>query len=250
MYKSRSWKGLSEGGTKMDSKQRKQAFKTWLVDQGYGDGTASSYASGVNKIEEDYFSSTGNFLSFFTCSVNDIHTLEGILKDYSKGGKFAFHILDHGGAKNGLKQYIKFLKEYYSKKPQVILHKNPDNIDITKMVDDNLLQTLFIQQCSNLFPGYTRSKIAQREGFIFFENKKEEQILGIMLDVKSKDANTLFCEMAKNLKDLQELCQKEKMSFQGIIIASKDKKKELDKLIGVLPNISVKTYSLSLNLLD
>ena len=229
----------------MDEEQRRQAFKKWLVDQGYGHDTASSYASGVKKIQKDYHSNTGNFFNFFTCSVNDIDTLKGILADYSTGGKFA----DHGVAKNGLKQYIEFLKSYF-KKPQVILHKNPDNIDITKMVDDNLLQTLFIQQCSSLFPGYTRSKIAQREGIIFFENKKEEQILGIMLDVKSKDANTMFCEMVKNLEDLQELCQKEKMSFQGIIIASKDKKKELDKLIKVLPNISVKTYSLSLNLLD
>lgn len=229
----------------MDEEQRRQAFKKWLVDQGYGHDTASSYASGVKKIQKDYHSNTGNFFNFFTCSVNDIDTLKGILAAYSTGGKFA----DHGVATNGLKQYIEFLKSYF-KKPQVILHKNPDNIDITKMVDDNLLQTLFIQQCSSLFPGYTRSKIAQREGFIFFENKKEEQILGIMLDVKSKDANTMFCEMVKNLEDLQELCQKEKMSFQGIIIASKDKKKELDKLIKVLPNISVKTYSLSLNLLD
>ena len=229
----------------MNEEQRRQAFKKWLVDQGYGHDTASSYASGVKKIQKDYHSNTGNFFNFFTCSVNDIDTLKGILADYSTGGKFA----DHGVAKNGLKQYIEFLKSYF-KKPQVILHKNPDNIDITKMVDDNLLQTLFIQQCSSLFPGYTRSKIAQREGIIFFENKKEEQILGIMLDVKSKDANTMFCEMVKNLEDLQELCQKEKMSFQGIIIASKDKKKELDKLIKVLPNISVKTYSLSLNLLD
>jgi len=229
----------------MDEEQRRQAFKKWLVDQGYGHDTASSYASGVKKIQKDYHSNTGIFFNFFTCSVNDIDTLKGILAAYSTGGKFA----DHGIAKNGLKQYIEFLKSYF-KKPQVILHKNPDNIDITKMVDDNLLQTLFIQQCSSLFPGYTRSKIAQREGFIFFENKKEEQILGIMLDVKSKDANTMFCEMVKNLEDLQELCQKEKMSFQGIIIASKDKKKELDKLIKVLPNISVKTYSLSLNLLD
>ena len=234
----------------MNGKQRRQEFKTWLVAQRYEHGTANSYASGVNKIEEDYFSNTGNFLSFFTCSVNDIDTLKGILADYSKGGKFAFHILDHGGAKNGLKKYIEFLEKYYFKKTQVILQKNPDNIDITKMVDDNLLQTLFLQQCSDFFPGYTRSKIAQREGIIFFENKKEEQILGIMLDVKSKDATTMFCEMAKNLEDLQKLCQKEKMSFQGIIIASKDKKKELDKLIKVLPNISVKTYSLSLNLLD
>ena len=229
----------------MNEEQRRQAFKKWLVDQGYGHDTASSYASGVKKIQKDYHSNTGNFFNFFTCSVNDIDTLKGILAAYSTGGKFA----DHGVATNGLKQYIEFLKSYF-KKPQVILHKNPDNIDITKMVDDNLLQTLFIQQCSSLFPGYTRSKIAQREGFIFFENKKEEQILGIMLDVKSKDANTMFCEMVKNLEDLQELCQKEKMSFQGIIIASKDKKKELDKLIKVLPNISVKTYSLSLNLLD
>ncbi len=225
----------------MNEEQRRQAFKKWLVDQGYGHDTASSYASGVRKIQKDYHSN----INFFTCSVNDIDTLKGILADYSTGGKFA----DHGIAKNGLKQYIEFLKSYF-KKPQVILHKNPDNIDITKMVDDNLLQTLFIQQCSSLFPGYTRSKIAQREGIIFFENKKEEQILGIMLDVKSKDANTMFCEMVKNLEDLQDLCQKEKMSFQGIIIVSKDKKKELDKLIKVLPNISVKTYSLSLNLLD
>ena len=229
----------------MNEAQRRQAFKKWLVDQGYGHDTASSYASGVKKIQKDYHSNTGNFFNFFTCSVNDIATLKGILAAYSTGGKFA----DHGIPTNGLKQYIEFLKSYF-KKPQVILHKNPDNIDITKMVDDNLLQTLFIQQCSNLFPGYTRSKIAQREGFIFFENKKEEQILGIMLDVKSKDANTMFCEIVKNLEVLQKLCQKEKMSFQGIIIASKDKKKELDELIKVLPNISVKTYSLSLNLLD
>ena len=33
----------------MNEEQRRQAFKKWLVDQGYGHDTASSYASGVKK---------------------------------------------------------------------------------------------------------------------------------------------------------------------------------------------------------
>ena len=235
----------------MNATQRKNSFKTWLVNKdGKAVGTANSYTSGVNKIQAKYFSDTNDMLDFFTCSVDDIPKLEAILEDYLVGGKYEHVFWDNGTARNGLKKYIEYLRSYHFKKPQVILHKNPANVDITRMLDDNTLQALFLQQFAKLFPGYTQSKIAQRDGFIFLENKSERHVLGIMLDRKGKDAEQLFFEMSTHVSQLQTLCDKEKISFQGMIIAGKDKKKKLEEACKANPSISVKTYSLDLNLVD
>lgn len=235
----------------MNAKQRRDNFKTWLVNKdGKAVGTANSYASGVNKIQAKYFSDTNDMIDFFTCSVDDIPKLEAILEDYLIGGKYEHVFWDNGTAKNGLKKYIEYLRSYHFKKPQVILHKNPANVDITRMLDDNTLQALFLQQFAKIFPGYTQSKIAQRDGFIFLENKSERHVLGIMLDRKGKDAGQLFFEMSTHVSQLQELCEKEKISFQGIIITGKDKKEKLVEACKSNTSISVKTYTLDLHLTD
>ena len=235
----------------MNAKHRRDNFKTWLVDKdGKTVATANAYASGVKKIQAEYHSDTNDMLDFFTCSVDDIPKLEAILEDYLVGGKYEHASWDGGTARNGLKKYIEYLRNYHFKKPQAILHKNPANVDITKMLDDNTLQTLFLQQFAKLFPGYTQSKIAQREGFIFLENKSERHVLGIMLDRKGKDAEQLFFEMSTHVSQLQTLCDKEKMSFQGMIIAGKDKKEKLEDACKSNTSISVKTYTLDLHLTD
>jgi len=235
----------------MNAKQRRDNFKTWLVDKdGKTVATANAYASGVKKIQAEYHSDTNDMLDFFTCSVDDIPKLEAILEDYLVGGKYEHIFWDGGTARNGLKKYIEYLRNYHFKKPQAILHKNLANVDITKMLDDNTLQALFLQQFAKLFPGYTQSKIAQREGFIFLENKSERHVLGIMLDRKGKDAEQLFFEMSTHVSQLQTLCDKEKMSFQGMIIAGKDKKEKLEDACKSNTSISVKTYTLDLHLTD
>ncbi len=235
----------------MNATQRRNSFKTWLVNEdGKAVGTANSYASGVTKIQERYRSETKDMLNFFTCSVDDIPKLEAILEDYLVGGKYEHIFWDNGTARNGLKKYIEYLRGYHFKRPQVILHKNPANVDITRMLDDNTLQALFLQQFEKIFPGYTQSKIAQREGVIFLENKSERHVLGIMLDRKGKGVEQLFFEMSTHVSQLQELCEKEKMSFQGMIIAGKDKKKKLEEACKNIPAILVKTYTLDLHLTD
>lgn len=236
----------------MNPTQRKNNFKNWLVHKdGKAVTTANAYTSGVNQIQKKYHSDTKDPLVFFTCTVADIPKLEEILEDYLPGGKYEYIFWDNGTARNGLKKYIEYLRSYHFKKPQVILlHKHPANVDITKMIDDNTLQALFLQQFAKLFPGYTMSKIAQRDGLIFLENKEEQQVLGIMLDRKGKDAGQLFLEMSTHISPLQELCEKENLSFQGMIIVSKNKKKELEDACKSNPSITVKTFSLDLHLTD
>lgn len=236
----------------MNPTQRKNNFKNWLVHKdGKAVTTANAYTSGVNQIQKKYHSDTKDPLVFFTCTVADIPKLEEILEDYLPGGKYEYIFWDNGTARNGLKKYIEYLRSYHFKKPQVILlHKHPANVDITKMIDDNTLQALFLQQFAKLFPGYTMSKIAQRDGLIFLENKEEQQVLGIMLDRKGKDAGQLFFEMSTHVSQLQELCEKEKISFQGIIITGKDKKEKLVEACKSNTSISVKTYTLELHLTD
>lgn len=232
--------------------QRIDMYKKWLVhEDGKAISTANSYTAGVNKIQKKYHSNTKDPLVFFTCTVDDIPKLEEILEDYLPGRKYEHIFWDNGTARNGLKKYIEYLRSCHFKKPQVILlQKNPENVDITRMIDDNTLQALFLQQCAKLFPGYTMSKIAQRDGFIFLENKEEQQVLGIMLDKRGKDAGQLFLEMSTHISQLRELCKKENLSFQGVILVSKDKKKKLENACKSNPAITVKTFSLDLHLLD
>lgn len=234
-----------------EDKQRIAMYKDWLVKK---DGkkwpTAAAYTSGVNKIQKKYITETHDHFNFFTCSVDDIPKLEAILEDYLVGGKYEHSFWDNGVARNGLKKYIEYLRDYHFFRPQVILHKHPDNVDITKLLDDNTLQALFLHQYNKLFPEYTKSNIAQREGFIFLENKAERRVLGIMLDKKGKDASQLFFDMSTHISQLKYLCKQKNLSFQGMIITSKDKKKELEEACKGNPAITVKTYTLNLNLLD
>ena len=229
---------------------RKASFKKWLIDEKHmAPGTANSYSCGVKKIQNHYRNLTGDYIDFYLCNISDIPTLKNILKDYEPKAKFEHIFNDNGTARNGLRKYIEFLTCHFQT-PQAILLKHPSNVNITKLLDNTTLQTLILQQYDKLFPGYTLSKITIREGFIFLENKEERKVLGIMPDKQDKDASRLFWEMSQNLPDLQALCTKEKMSFHGIIIASTDKKKDLDVVTKSNSAISVKTYSVSLNLLD
>lgn len=250
-YREFMWVGIPKAGKAKGGWMSKQQekFINWMITEDHKKpATAKQYAKGVEKIEEVYFSETDDFLNFFACDFAAIPKLEEILQDYLPGGEKEHLFEDHGTARSGLKKYIQYL-HWIEKNGQQVIHKQGP-VDIVKLLDNNVLQALFLQQIESLFPGYVKKNVPEIGGVILLENKEKKQILCVMLNKREKKAGDMFLEMSKHITQLQALYEKENMTLQGIIITDKGKKRELEDPSKLIPSISVKTYSLSLNLLD
>ncbi|MDE7292638.1 MAG: hypothetical protein K2N58_11420 [Treponemataceae bacterium] len=200
----------------MTATQRKAEFEKWLIKPDGGKITPRAkncYISAINKFQKELLS--GN--NFYA---GDITPIETIITE----NELAFNTLNGktGGALNAaIKKYHLFLQ---AAAPQHILHKAPQNIDITQDVTEALLVHLFIKTYKTNFPGYELYRNAQgrncKDFSVLLKNPAEKKVLFIVLVPHSTDSRRdLFEHVIADSQMLGELFHKAGETLSVLVVA-------------------------------
>jgi hypothetical protein len=88
----------------------KEEFRKWMKEQGYKDGTSSSYISGITTISNHYFEETNDKIDLFSIKdkniINRLDEKYGINGEYQKVGEKG-----NGTVRNAIAAYAKFLEQ-------------------------------------------------------------------------------------------------------------------------------------------
>lgn len=226
----------------MDAKERKAEFEKWLVAPDGGKitpGAKNCYISAINRFQRELLGGK----DFYACDIAQIDAIKN-------EDTLAFEDLKAktGGAVNAaINKYRTFLK-IAPAAPRVILHKAPQNIDITQDVTEALLVHLFIKTCQTNFPGYEIYRGAQGKNCanfsVLLENQAEKKVLFVVLVPHSTgDRQDLLQHILADFNTLRGLFHKEGKTLSVLVVAGKF---ELSFTLacGNTPDIQLRRYSL------
>ncbi|WP_303921168.1 hypothetical protein [Treponema berlinense] len=231
----------------MNSKERKSDFKKWLIKDKRDNGgglswaTRNSYMSAIKKLEE--FLSTEK--DFFSCGSSA--EVDDIVKE-----SWATFCEINGKRAGALNAVVEKYKEFLNIAPSfaaAVLHKAPQNIDITDYVTEGLLVNLFKKTFTAHFPGYELYTKAQgkncKDYSVLLKNEEERKVLLVVLLPKFDNGkDNLFMKISADFEQLKGLFDKEKMEFSVRVVAGRftDDFKSACKMI---PSIKLSQYSLN-----
>jgi len=226
----------------------KENFKEWLIQNGYTENTSVSYANAIGKI------SSNENIDVYT--LNDLPTIEKLVKSYSTTGKHAVIGYEGSGAvRSAIKAFWAFKKD-------------TDNDDeLFKLTDFEIadqmiygfsykanLRKSILRDKSKLFPGFKLFR-RNKEGFeysieestidILLENT-DGDILAVKLEPGVADLDA-FGELATHIGFLIERFPERRI--KGSIIAG-EIESGLKRASKVTSVISLKTYKMNLELED
>ncbi|MBD5448398.1 MAG: hypothetical protein HDR32_12465 [Treponema sp.] len=202
----------------MDATEWKAEFRKWLVDPDGGNKettTRNTYISAIEKFQEELLGGK----NFYACDIAHIDTIKN-------ENELTFDALNRkrGGAINAaIKAYRAFL-HYAPIAPQHILHKAPQNIDITQDVTEALLVHLFIKTYQTNFPGYELYRDAQgrncKDFSVLLEHPAEKKALFVVLVPHSTDSRQDLLEhVSADFHMLRELFHKAGETLSMLVVA-------------------------------
>jgi hypothetical protein len=127
------------------------AFKTWLLQQGYTENTANSYAYYVEKISEHFSEKQNKPVDVF--EIKDLDAIKQLVENYSTSGIYAdFGYKGHGTARNAIKSYYHFRSDLKPDSTEVFA-QNVVNRFYEELTD---LMFLYIENDRELIHQYLR----------------------------------------------------------------------------------------------
>ena len=245
---------------------RKEAFKQWLIRTGKL-AAANSYPRSVSQISEHYSEQTGDNISIY--DISDQEEISRIAGLYKQDGEFSeFGYRYHGLYRNAIARFSEFVADELSE-------DNSENSDESRPPNTNEslpgmmfsqkadfassnfgyerdLQTVFCAQISALFPGYNiigrEYQIRGKRIDVLLEHADNKDLLVVELKAGQADW-AAFGQISMYIGMLRKQPGLSERKIEGVIIAN-----AIDD--GLLyacetsPDISVKTYRMSIELED
>ena len=202
----------------MDATERKAEFEKWLVKPDGGNITTLTrtyYILAIDRFQKELHDGK-NFYVYDSATIDTI----------KKENKLAFEIINgktHGALNSAINKYRAFLKAAPAA-PHHIVHKAPQNIDITQDVTEALLVHLFIKTYQTNFPGYELYRDAQgrncKDFSVLLKNPAEKKALFVVLVPHSTDSRQdLLQHVSADFKMLRELFHKTGETLSMLVVA-------------------------------
>lgn len=226
----------------MVATQRKAEFERWLVAPNGGNVspfTKINYISAIDRFQKELLS--GN--NFY---VGDIAMIDTIREE----NKLAFDAINektHGALNAAINKYRDFLQDAPAFAP-VVVHKAPQNIDVTQYVTEALLVNLFIKTYKTNFPGYEIYREAQgrncKDFSVLLEHPAEKKALFVVLLPQSPSNRPHLIEnILSDFDTLEGLFKKEGKELSVLVVAGSFEQ-NFKTACKCIPSIRLMRYSL------
>ena len=239
---------------------KKEQFKAWLIgNRQKAVTTANTYANNAESVAQDYSHKTGLSIKSLY-DIDDATLISEIARQYGRGGEHEETGNRHrGNWRNAIAYYAEFLADQFVESDDETLFEATTAAATTAAAVapadfkyERDLQRTFCSQISALFPGYNivgrEHPIRGKRIDVLLEHADNENMLVVELKAGQADWS-VFGQISMYIGMLRKQPGLSERKIEGVIIAN-----AIDD--GLLyacetsPDISVKTYRMSIELED
>ena len=233
---------------------RIEQFKDWLTSGGRTPRTAVNYASAAESVAKDYSERTKRTIGSIY-DINDATLISEIARQYGRGGDYAkAGDVHHGRWRNAIARYAEFCADQFIENDDTTPPETVNSADAASASFgyERDLQRTFCSQISALFPGYNiigrEYQIRGKRIDVLLEHADNKDLLVVELKAGQADW-AAFGQISMYIGMLRKQPGLSERKIEGVIIAN-----AIDD--GLLfacetsPDISVKTYRMSIELED